>query len=65
MSTQLSLRTLDYSKTDFVLLLVVKNAENTWLIHYQDVLKRELYEELKIWHIKEHVLKYFTEIYFG
>ena len=46
------LKNVDYSDIDFIFILVVKNAELTWLSHYQDVLKRELNEEMKIWKIK-------------
>ena len=33
------------------LVLVVKNAQNEWLIHYPDILQKELRNEMRIWKI--------------
>lgn len=41
----------DLSCLEIRLVLVVKNAEKEWLIPFQDVFKRELREELRIWKI--------------
>lgn len=48
--------TLDHSTLDLVFVLVVKNAEPQWLTHYQDVLKRNLAEEIKVWKIKSLIV---------
>lgn len=41
----------DLSCLEIRLVLVVKNAEKEWLIPFQDALKRELRDELRIWKI--------------
>ena len=45
------LRETDISRLQMILVLVVKNAEKEWLIPFQDVFRRELRDELKIWRI--------------
>lgn len=50
------LRQADMSDLQIILVLVVKNAEKEWLIPFQDVFKRELKNEIKIWKISDFVV---------
>ncbi len=43
---------LEHSTLDLVFILVVKNAESHWLSHYQEVLQKNLSEEIKVWKIR-------------
>ena len=43
------LKELDYSNVKICFLLVVKNAELSWLLPYKEVLQKKLNEEIKIW----------------
>lgn len=45
------LRQTDLSGLQIILVLVVKNAEKEWLIPFQDVFRRELKDEIKIWKV--------------
>lgn len=45
------LRQTDMSGLKVVLVLVIKNAEKEWLIPFQDVFRRELKDEMRIWKI--------------
>lgn len=45
------LRERDLSKLEIRLVLVVKNAEKSWLIPFQDVFRNILQDELRIWRI--------------
>ena len=47
------LRQTDMSGLKVVLVLVIKNAEKEWLIPFQDMLRRELKDERKIWKISD------------
>ena len=42
---------LNLSNIQIRFVLVVKNAQNDWLIHYPDVFQNELRNEMKIWRI--------------
>lgn len=45
------LRKTDLCGLQIILLLVIKNAEENWLIPLQDVLRHELKDEIKIWKV--------------
>lgn len=47
------LRSPDLSGKDIRLVLVVKNAEEAWLIPLQDKLRKELKQELRIWNVND------------
>ena len=50
------LRQTDMSNLQIVLVLVVKNAEKERLIPFQDVFRRELKDEMKIWKISGFIV---------
>lgn len=45
------LREKDMSHLEIRLILVVKNAEKEWLVPFQDVFRKMLQDELRIWKI--------------
>lgn len=50
------LRQVNMSKLQIILVLVVKNAEKEWLIPFQEVFRRELKDEMKIWKISSFMV---------
>lgn len=46
----------DISDLEIRLVLVVKNAEKAWLAPFQDVFRRELKDEMKIWKIPDFIV---------
>lgn len=50
------LRRANMSKLQIVLVLVVRNAEKEWLIPFQEVFRRELKDEMKIWKISSFMV---------
>lgn len=53
-SKEMSTANLHDKELRFV--LVVKNAQSDWLIHYPDILSKELRNEMKIWSIPSFVV---------
>jgi len=46
----------DLSKADVRLILIVKNAEKKWLAPFQDVLNKEMKDEMLIWKIPSFIV---------
>ena len=46
----------DLSKLEIRLILVVKNAEKEWLVPFQDIFRKELKDEMKIWKIPDFII---------
>lgn len=51
-----SLREKNLSALEIRLVLVVKNAEKEWLIPFQDVFRKRLGDELRIWRIPDFII---------
>lgn len=47
---------LDMAKTEIVLVLVVKDAEASWLVPYVDVFREKLRPEMCMWHIRSFMV---------
>ena len=50
------LRQTDLSGLKIILVLVVKNAKKEWLAPFQDVFRRELKDEIRIWKISSFII---------
>ena len=46
----------DISDREIRLVLVVKNAEKEWLVSFQDVFRKELKDEMRIWKIPDFIV---------
>ena len=51
-----TLKQADMSDLQIILVLVVKKAEKEWLVPFQDVFKRELKDEMRIWKISDFIV---------